>query len=100
MSFVFLVSRCHVSPARGTFPQPAVCPLRASSSSAGGTGERQGLRLVDTDDARLFTPVADGQSYALETTPVLEDAEAGAVLGSLYNRTALCADAQAPGVRS
>jgi hypothetical protein len=46
----------------------------------------KGCAIVDTDDAKaLYTWVAEWSEFLpVETTPVVEDADAGAVLGSLY----------------
>ena len=46
----------------------------------------KGVAIVETDDAKaLYTWVAEWSEFLpLETTPVLEDADAGEVLGSLY----------------
>jgi hypothetical protein len=46
----------------------------------------KGCAVVDTEDAKaLYAWVAEWSEFLpLETTPVLEDADAGAVLGSIY----------------
>ena len=46
----------------------------------------KGCAVVDTTDAKaLYAWVAEWSEFLpLETTPVLEDADAGAVLGSIY----------------
>ena len=46
----------------------------------------KGCAVVDTDDAKaLYAWVAEWSEFLpLETTPVVEDGDAGAVLGSLY----------------
>ena len=45
-----------------------------------------GVAIVETDDAKaLYEWVAEwSQFIPLETTPVVEDADAGAVLGAMY----------------
>lgn len=46
----------------------------------------KGCAVVETTDAKaLYAWVAEwSECLPLETTPVLEDADAGAVLGSIY----------------
>ena len=45
-----------------------------------------GCAVVETNDAKaLYTWVAEWEEFlSLQTTPVLEDADAGAVLGAMY----------------
>lgn len=45
-----------------------------------------GCAVVETNDAKaLYTWVAEwGEFLPMQTTPVLEDADAGAVLGSMF----------------
>jgi uncharacterized protein DUF3303 len=49
-------------------------------------GSGRGWAVVETDDAKaLYTWVAEWSEFLpIETEPVLEDAEAGPVLGSLF----------------
>ena len=46
----------------------------------------EGVAIVETDDAKaLYEWIAEWSQYIpLQTTPVVEDADAGAVLGAMY----------------
>ena len=79
------------SAARSSRIRRSPCRVRKLPIWRAGVGRWHGMSgkgcaVVDTDDAKaLYAWVAEWSEFLpLETTPVLEDADAGAVLGSIF----------------